>query len=153
MPYVVERWLGGMLTNYRTIKEQVEHLKRLEAKRDSGELAKDYNKREVGEFEEEIKRLNRVFGGIKHMDGLPKAMFVVDAPRERIAIMEAVKLGIPVVGIADSNADPELLDYPIPANDDAVKSIRLITGVVAQAARQGYEQHLKTAPPEEPADA
>lgn len=145
MPYVVERWLGGMLTNYRTIRAQVDRLKELEEKQASGELAQSYSKKEAADFGEEIVRLNRIFDGIKELDGLPQALFVVDVPREKIAVLEAVKLGIPVVAITDSNADPELIDYPIPANDDAVKSIKLITEAVAAAAQAGQQEYQKSA--------
>lgn len=152
MPYVVERWLGGMLTNFRTIKTQVERLKDLEIKQASGELAQSYSKKEAADFGDEIGRLNRIFDGIKELDGVPQALFVVDVPREKIAVLEALKLGIPVIAITDSNADPDLIDYPIPANDDAVKSIKLITEAVASAAAAGREQYAKTAPPAEDSD-
>ena len=145
MPYVVERWLGGMLTNFRTIKAQVDRLKKLEEQQESGELARAYNKKEAADFKDEIGRLNRIFGGIKAMDDLPQALFVVDAPREAIAIQEAIKLGIKVIAIADSNANPDLIDFPIPGNDDAVKSIKVITETVANAAADGWQQHLKAA--------
>ena len=143
MPYVVERWLGGMLTNFRTIKQQVDRLKKLEDQQESGELSRSYNKKEVAEFADEITRLNRVFGGIKGMATPPEAIFVVDAPKEKIAIQEAIKLGIAVVALADSNADPDLIDYPIPGNDDAVKSIKVITKAVADSAKEGQQQHAK----------
>lgn len=141
MPYVVERWLGGMLTNFRTIKMQINRLKKLEAQTESGELAANYNKKEQGVLSEEMAKLEHIFGGIKNMDGMPAAMFVVDAPREHTAILEAKKSGIPVIAIADSNADPDLIDYPIPANDDAIKTITIITQVVAEAAKAGRAKH------------
>lgn len=137
MPYVNERWLGGMLTNYRTIRSQVTRLKKLEQDLESGEVASKYNKKEASKIREEATKLNRIFAGIKNMEGLPSAVFVVDAPHESIAVAEAIKLGIPVIGIADSNADPDMLDYPIPANDDAIKSIKLITNAIATAAKSG----------------
>lgn len=141
MPFVTERWLGGMLTNFRTIGSQIKRLKKLEAQTESGELAQNYNKKEQGVIAEEIIKLNHVFSGIKDMNELPAAMFVVDAPREHIAIAEAIKLGIPVIAIADSNADPDLIDYPIPANDDAIKAIKLITETIAAAAKEGQTKH------------
>lgn len=141
MPYVTERWLGGMLTNFRTIRTQVNRLKKLEAQLESGELAANYNKKEQGVLAEEMAKLNHVFGGIKHMDNLPAALYIVDAPREDIANAEAMKLGIPVIAIADSNADPDLIDYPIPANDDAIRSVAVITGAIADAAKTGSATH------------
>jgi small subunit ribosomal protein S2 len=145
LPYVTERWLGGMLTNFRTIRLQVQRLKKLEAGLESGDLASKYNKKELLDFTNEAEALNRVFGGIKNMDGLPAAVFVVDAPREGIAVAEARKLGLPVIAIADSNADPDLIDYPIPANDDAIKAIRIITGAIAEAASEGAKLHASRA--------
>lgn len=155
MPYVTERWLGGMLTNFRTIRDQVGRLKKLEGQRDSGELAANYNKKEQGVLAVETQKLGNIFNGIKDMDSLPAAVFVVDAPREHIAVAEAVKLGIPVIAIADSNADPDLIDYPIPANDDAIKAIKVITHAVAEAAGRGANAHqaaVKAAPPAEADD-
>ncbi|MFI5240513.1 MAG: 30S ribosomal protein S2 [Candidatus Saccharimonadia bacterium] len=139
-PYVTERWLGGMLTNFRTIRAQVNRLKKLQAQSESGELAANYNKKEQGVLGAEMGKLSSIFGGIKDMDGLPAALFVVDAPREHIAISEAVKLGIPVIAIADSNANPDLIDYPIPANDDALRSVMIITGAIADAAKSGRQK-------------
>lgn len=141
MPYVTERWLGGMLTNFRTIRTQVQRLKKLEAGLESGDLAAKYNKKEVLDFTNQAEGLNRVFGGIKDMDGLPAAVYIVDVPKESIAVAEARKLGLPVIAMADSNADPDQIDYPIPANDDAIKSVRVITRAVAQAAAEGAKQH------------
>jgi small subunit ribosomal protein S2 len=137
MPYVTERWLGGMLTNFRTIRLQVQRLKKLENGLESGDFASKYNKKEVLDFTNEAAALDRIFGGIKHMDGLPGAIFVVDVPKESIAVAEARKLGIPVIAIADTNADPDLIDHPIPANDDAIKAVRVITRTIAQAAAEG----------------
>jgi small subunit ribosomal protein S2 len=137
MPFVTVRWLGGMLTNFRTIKLQINRLKKLEAGIDSGDFAAKYNKKEQLDFSNEAKALDRIFGGIKNLDGLPAAVFVVDAPKEVIAIAEARKLGIPVIALADTNADPDLIDYPIPANDDAIKAVKIITHAIAQAAAAG----------------
>jgi small subunit ribosomal protein S2 len=141
MPYVTERWLGGMLTNFRTIRSQVTRLKKIETGLESGDFASKYNKKEVLDFTNEAAALNRVFGGIKNMDGLPGAVFVVDVPKEGIAVAEARKLSIPVIAIADTNADPDLIDYPIPANDDAIKAVRIITRAIAQAAAEGAKLH------------
>jgi small subunit ribosomal protein S2 len=148
MPYVTERWLGGMLTNFRTIKTQINRLKKLEAQEEGGELAANYNKKEQGVLAAEVVKLNHVFGGIKEMDGMPGAVFVVDAPREETAIAEARKLGIPVIAIADTNANPDLIDYPIPANDDAIKAVTVITQAIADAAvagKLGYQAKAKEA--------
>lgn len=137
LPYVTERWLGGMLTNFRTIRSRVARLKKLEAGLESGDFASKYNKKEVLDFTNEVAALNRIFSGIKHMDGLPSAIFVVDAPTESIAVAEARKLGIAVIAIADTNADPDTMDYPIPGNDDAIRSVRAFTTAIAEAASEG----------------
>jgi small subunit ribosomal protein S2 len=140
-PYVVERWLGGMLTNWRTIQQQIKRLKKLEGQKESGELAANYNKKEQGVLTEELNKLNHIFGGIKDMDGMPGALFVIDAPREKIAIAEARKAGIPVIALADTNSDPDLMDYPIPANDDAIKTITVITQAIAEQAAKGAKSY------------
>ena len=145
MPFVTERWLGAMLINFRTIRLQVQRLKKLEAGMESGDYASKYNKKELLDFSNEVAALNRVFGGIKHMDGLPGAVFVVDVPKESIAVAEARKLGIPVIAIVDSNADPDLVDYRIPANDDAIKAVRVITQAIADAAAEGMKLHASKA--------
>lgn len=145
MPYVTERWLGGILTNWPTIKRQIDRLKKLEADFESGDMASKYNKKEISLFKEEAKKLEAVLGGIKHMGELPGAVFVVDSVREHIAIAEAKKLGIPVIGLADTNSDPDQLDYAIPANDDALKSISVITDAIATAALDGREKYQKSA--------
>lgn len=137
MPYVTERWLGGMLTNWNTIGGRVKHLKDLEARMESGELASKYNKLEVQRFQEEIDELNRLYGGIKEMNSRPGAVFVVDIIDNVNTVREARKMGIPIVAIADSNTDPTLVDYPIPANDDAIKSLQLIVDYVQQAIEAG----------------
>jgi len=136
-PYVTERWLGGMLTNGNTIGGRVKHLKDLEGKMASGELAAKYNKLEVQRFQEEIDELNRLYGGIKEMNSRPGAVFVVDIIDNALAVKEATKMKLPIVAIVDSNADPTLVNYPIPANDDAIKSIQLIADYVQQAIEAG----------------
>lgn len=141
MPYVTERWLGGMLTNWDTISKRIKRLKMLEEQKASGEMEANYNKREVGEFTEEIAKLNHVFGGVKDMAKMPAAVFVVDAPHENTAILEARRLNIPVVAMADTNANPDLIDYVIPANDDAIKSVSMITKMVADAASAGKAKY------------
>lgn len=137
MPFVVERWLGGMLTNVKTTAERVKHLKLLETRMASGELAGRYNKLEVQRFQEEIDALNLKYGGIKDMNGQPGAVFVVDMLEDKNAVAEARRLNIPVIAIADSNANPLLADYVIPANDDALKALKLITDYVVQAVAEG----------------
>lgn len=137
MPYVTNRWLGGMLTNWNTIGGRVKHLQELESKMASGELDAKYNKLEVQRFQEEIEQMNELYGGIKELDKRPGAVFVVDVIHEANAVREARKLGVPVVAIVDTNADPSLIDYPIPANDDAVKTIQLIVGYVEEAINTG----------------
>lgn len=150
-PYVNVRWLGGMLTNHKTIGARVKHLVKLEERMDSGELANRYGKLEVQRYQEEIDDLNYVLGGIKNMNGVPGVVFVTDIVVDNLAVKEAKKLGIPTVGIVDSNADPTTVDYPIPANDDAIKTIKLITGLVGDAVKTGAVKLAKTPPPAKPA--
>ncbi len=137
MPFVTERWLGGMLTNVNTIQGRVKRLHSLEEKMASGELANKYNKLEVQRFQEEIDEMNRIYGGIKNMAAKPGAVFVIDVVNDVNAIREAKKLGLPIVAVVDTNADPTDIDYPIPANDDAIKSIQLIIDYVKQAIEEG----------------
>jgi small subunit ribosomal protein S2 len=137
MPFVTERWMGGMLTNVATVSTRIKHLKNLETKMASGELNNRYNKLEVQRFQEEIDLLNHKYGGIKDLNGQPGAMFVVDVVAEENAINEAKRLGIPVIAIVDSNANPDKIDYIIPANDDAIKSIQLIIDYVKAAVEEG----------------
>lgn len=137
MPYVTERWMGGLLTNTATVAARIKHLKLLETRMASGELANRYNKLEVQRFQEEIDALNVKYGGIKDMNGTPGAMFVVDLVAEENAVKEAKRLSIPVVAIVDTNANPDLADLVIPANDDAIKSLQLICDYVKQAIAEG----------------
>ena len=136
-PFVVERWLGGMLTNVATVSQQIKNLRSLESRMDSGDLAKRYNKLEVQRFQEEIDDLNKKYGGIKDLSGKPGAVFVTDILEDKNAVLEAKKLGVPVIAIVDTNGDPSTVDYPIAANDDAIKSIEIIAGYIAQAVREG----------------
>jgi small subunit ribosomal protein S2 len=142
-PFVVERWVGGMLTNVATMNGRIKHLKDLETKMDSGALEARYNKLEVQRFQEEIDEMNRVYGGIKHLNGRPGALIVVDVPNELNAIREARKLNIPVIAVVDTNADPTLIDYVIPANDDATKAIELIISYFVAAINAGKQQSKK----------
>lgn len=137
MPYVVNRWLGGMLTNKATIGGRIKYLKDQESKMASGQLEAKYNKLEVQRFQEEIDEMNHNYGGIKDLNAKPGALFVVDIIEEDNAIREARKLGVPVVAIVDTNTDPSRIDYPIPANDDAIKAIQLITDYVVAAIKAG----------------
>ncbi len=136
-PYVTERWMGGMLTNTTTMVARIKHLKMLEKKMDSGELANRYNKLEVQRFQEEIDELNVKYGGIKELNGNPGVVFVTDIIEDKNAVAEATKLGIPVVAICDTNTNPSGITYPIPANDDAIKSLKTIVDYVVAAIEEG----------------
>ena len=150
MPYVVERWLGGMLTNRNTIQGRIKHLKDLESRMESGQLAAKYSKLEVQRFQEEIDEMNFTYGGIKDMAARVGAVFVIDVVHEANAVREANKLKIPLVAIVDSNADPTQVQYPIPANDDAIKAIQLIVDYVQAAVQAGKDKHAKKAEKAEP---
>ena len=130
MPYVNHRWLGGMLTNYKTIRQSIKRLKELEAMFESGKFGR-LTKKEILGLERESKKLANSLGGIKNMGGLPDALFILDVGHERIAVQEALRLGIPVVGIVDSNNDPDGITYIIPGNDDSTRAIRFYTACVA----------------------
>ncbi len=145
MPYVTERWLGGMLTNQHTIVSQIKKLKLLEKRMASGELANRYSKLEVQRIQEGIDTLNIRYGGIKEMRGKPGAMVVLDAVTDRNAITEAQKLRVPVVAVCDSNANPTGIDYVIPANDDALAGLRLIIDQLAEAVKDGSSVAAKRA--------
>jgi small subunit ribosomal protein S2 len=146
MPYVTERWLGGMLTNASTIQGRVKHLKQLEEKMASGELSNKYNKLEVQRFQEEIDELNRLYGGIKEMASRVGAVFVLDIVSDVNAVREATKLGLPIVALVDTNADPSTVRYPIPCNDDAIKAIQLVIDYIKQAVEEGKQRVAKAAP-------
>jgi small subunit ribosomal protein S2 len=140
MPYVTERWLGGMLTNVATIGGRIKHLKDLESRMLSGELANKYSKLEVQRFQEEIDEMNHIYGGVKDLAAKPGAVFVVDVLNDINAVREARKLGVPVVALVDTNTDPTLINYPIPCNDDATKTINLILDYVKQAIETGQKK-------------
>jgi len=142
-PYVTERWLGGMLTNWNTIGGRVKYLKNLEQRMSSGELANKYSKLEVQRYQEEIDELNRLYSGVKELNGRPGAIYIVDVLAEANAVKEANKLNIPIVAIVDSNVDPTLITYPIPANDDAIKTITLVTNCVKSAVEEGINKRNK----------
>ncbi|MGD2147435.1 MAG: 30S ribosomal protein S2 [Anaerolineae bacterium] len=139
MPYVNLRWLGGTLTNWQTIRQRIDYLHSLEARRERGDFDL-LTKKEALEREREIEKLNQRFGGIREMRELPALLFVVDIQREATAVAEADKLGIPIVAMVDTNCDPDPIDYVIPANDDAIRSIRLITHAISDAVLEGIAQ-------------
>jgi small subunit ribosomal protein S2 len=139
MPYVNSRWLGGTLTNFTTIQGRIDHLVRLEDAIARGEYTR-LPKKDILKIEEEIERLNHHFGGIKEMTKLPSALFVVDPGMEYIAVREANRTGTPVVAMADTNCNPDLLDYPIPSNDDAIRAVRLVTARIADAVLEGNQR-------------
>lgn len=146
MPFVTKRWLGGMLTNQATIGARIRHLKNLESRMASGELAAKYSKLEVQRFSEEIEEMNKIYGGIKEMDAIPGAVFVVDIATDDIAVREAKKLKVPVIAMVDTNTDPSLVDYPIPANDDSTKTINLIVGYIQTAILEGKSKAKSATP-------
>ncbi len=141
--YVTERWMGGMLTNTATVNTRLKHLKNLEKKMESGELANRYAKLEVQRFQEEIEELNKKYSGIKNMNGKPGLVFVTDIIEDSNAVKEAQKLGIPVAAIVDTNADPRGIDFVIPANDDAIKGLQLIVDYVVAAIEEGKNAQPK----------
>jgi small subunit ribosomal protein S2 len=138
MPYVNQRWLGGMLTNFKTIRQSIKRLQEIEELRDSGALDRR-SKKEAQMMRRELDKLLRSLGGIKDMSGLPDALFVVDVGHEEIALREAKKLGIPVVAVVDTNCSPEEVDYMVPGNDDAMKAIRLYAAGIADAVIEGKD--------------
>jgi small subunit ribosomal protein S2 len=138
MPYVDARWLGGMLTNFRTIRRRIERMEQLKRMREDGTFDM-LPKKEVIKLELEIEKLEKFLGGVKNMDHLPGALFIVDPRKERIAVAEARKLHIPIVAIVDTNCDPDEIDYVIPGNDDAIRAVRLISSTMADAILEGRQ--------------
>lgn len=136
-PYVTDRWLGGILTNVTTVSQQIKKLKDLEKRMDSGDLEKRYSKLEVQRYQEEIDDLNKKYSGIKELNGKPGAVFVIDVMGDMNAVKEANVLGVPVVAVVDTNADPSMIQYVIPGNDDAIKGVQLILDYVSQAIVEG----------------
>jgi small subunit ribosomal protein S2 len=143
-PYVTERWIGGTLTNAKTVGVQVKKLHTLEKRMETGELEKRYSKLEVQRYAEEIESLNEKYGGIKELSGQPAALVVVDVCEERNAVKEAKTLGIPVFALVDTNADPSDIDHVIPANDDAIKGVQLLLGYIGEAIQEGLKNAKKT---------
>ena len=153
MFYVNQRWIGGILTNFDTIQSRIDHLVRLEDQQARGTFG-NLPKKEIMKLEEEIARLNRQMGGFKEMTRLPAALFIVDTTKENIAIAEARRVGIPIIAVVDTNSDPNDIDYPIPANDDAIRTIRLICSKIADAIIEGKaEAAMATAEEGEPEEA
>jgi small subunit ribosomal protein S2 len=142
-PYVSERWLGGTLTNWQTIRQRIDHLKKLEERRDAGDFDL-LKKRERLRVDNEIDKLNARLGGIRNMKGLPALLFVVDVNEEETAVREANILNIPIVAIVDTNCDPDSIDHIIPSNDDAIRAIKLIVSKMADAALEGMASHKET---------
>ncbi len=136
MYYINQRWIGGVLTNFSAIQSRIDYLVKLEDQQAKGDFAR-LPKKEASKLGEEIERLNKNMGGFKEMTGLPDALFIIDPVKEKIAIVEAQRLGIPIIAVVDTNCLPDVIDYPIPANDDAIRAIKLITGKIASAVIEG----------------
>ena len=134
--YVVERWLGGMLTNFKTIKTSIKRLKELDRMAADGTFER-LSKKEVSRLSREREKLEHALSGIKEMNALPRILFVIDTKKEKIAVAEANRLGLPIVGVVDTNCDPDVIQYPIPGNDDAIRAIRLFSRLVSDAALEG----------------
>ena len=150
MPYVNARWLGGMLTNFNTIKKRIKRLAQLKTMQEDGTFDM-LPKKEAAKLELEIEKLERFLGGITEMKKQPAAMFIVDPRKERIAVAEAKKLGIPIIAIVDTNCDPDEIDHVIPGNDDAIRAVKLIAGAMANAVIEGRDGADAVAPEEAPA--
>ena len=150
--YVNARWLGGMLTNFETIRKRIRRLEQLRKMEADGTFER-LPKKEVVKLELEMAKLDKYLGGVKNMKTLPKAMFIVDPHKERIAVSEARKLNIPIVAIVDTNCDPDEIDYVIPGNDDAIRAVKLIAGAMADAVLEGKQGNQEAAPAEDAANA
>ncbi len=146
-PSVTNRWMGGTLTNFVTIQKSIERLKKLEAMFADGSINR-YQKKEILSFQRELDKLNLTLGGIKDMDSLPQLVFIIDPHREEIAVKECRKLGIPIVAVTDTNCDPDVIDYIIPGNDDAIRAIKLFVNAMAEACIEGAAQSKEVADPE-----
>lgn len=158
MHYMTNRWLGGTLTNFQTIRGSIDRLKKLEEMFEDGTVNR-FVKKEIVEMEREVKKLNTNLGGIKDMEDLPGVAFIIDPKKEEIAVKECRKLGIPIVAVVDTNCDPDLIDYVIPGNDDAIRAIKLFAGSIADACLEGLarreerEQEPEEKPEETPVQA
>ena len=146
-PSVTNRWMGGTLTNFVTIQKSIERLKKLEAMFADGSINR-YQKKEILSFQRELDKLNLTLGGIKDMESLPQLVFIIDPHREEIAVKECRKLGIPIVAVTDTNCDPDVIDYIIPGNDDAIRAIKLFVNAMAEACLEGAAQSKEVADPE-----
>src|SRR5205823_1661633 len=159
MYYVSQRWFGGMLTNFQTIQSRIRYLRELETRRDRGDFDR-LPKKEVQRLQDDIARLERILGGIKDMRRLPNAIFIIDTRKERTAVLEARRLEIPIIALADTNSDPDEIDYPIPANDDAIRAVRLLCAKIADAVIEGRREleaqqkdsEAEAGEPEEPSE-
>ncbi len=136
MPYVTNRWLGGTLTNFATIQRRISHMVRQEEARERGDFER-LHKKEALKIDKELEKLNRHLGGIKEMSRLPGAVFIIDPGMEGIAVAESRRVGVPIVAMCDTNCDPEVIDFPIPSNDDAIRAVKLVTSHVADAVMEG----------------
>ncbi len=143
MPYINSRWLGGMMTNFETVCKSLSKLRKLEQMEEDGTLA-NLKKKEVFSIQKEKEKLIRTLGGIREMAGLPGAIFIIDTKREEIAVKEAMRLGMPIIALLDTNGDPDMVDYPIPGNDDALKSIRYISSRIADSIIEGRKEFMET---------
>ena len=143
MFFVKNRWSGGLLTNFQTVKKSLDRIKEIERMQDNG-IWENLKKKEIASITKERDKLLFNFGGVREMKEMPQAVFVVDPKKEDIAVREAHKLGIPIIAIIDTNGDPDLIDYPIPGNDDALKSIRIITNLVAESIREGQKEFVSS---------
>jgi small subunit ribosomal protein S2 len=150
MYYVTQRWIGGTLTNFATVQSRIDYLVRLEDQQARGEFNR-LPKKEALKLEEQISKLNRQMGGIKEMTNLPDVLFIIDPTKEKIALAEAKRVGVPVVAIADTNCDPDEIDYPVPANDDAIRAIRLLSSKIADAVLEGKTSQATAMAEAEPA--
>ena len=150
--YVNARWLGGMLTNFRTIRKRIDRMEQLKKMQENGTFEL-LPKKEVAKLELEMEKLDKYLGGVKNMKTLPKALFIVDPHKERIAVSEARKLHIPIIAIVDTNCNPDEIDWVIPGNDDAIRAVKLIAGAMADAVLEGKQGNQEAAPAEEAANA
>ncbi len=141
MFFIKNRWLGGLLTNFETVKKSIRRLEEIEKMAENG-VWENLKKKEISRLTKEKDKLLRNLGGIREMNKIPDAVFIVDPRREHIAVKEAVKLGIPIVGVVDTNCDPDCIDYPIPGNDDALKSIRFLTSLITESVLEGKKEFL-----------
>jgi len=150
--YVNQRWLGGMLTNFRTIQTRIKRLEELQARQESGELDR-LPKKEASKLTEELARLNRLLAGIREMRRLPNVVFIIDPHKEQLAVAEARRLEIPIISLVDTNCNPDEIDYPVPANDDAIRAVKLLSGKIADAAIEGATIRQSALAEEEAAEA